>query len=417
MSSPSPQPDQSSADRRPVLAIVTGHLTPYREHFHRRIAAELPELRLATLVTKHRTGPWVNRANAEIGTAMLDPTPPPREPVSMAVDRGGRSRVGHVAHELGTARRTWKWLDEHPVAAVVCSGYDELPNLWALRWANRRRVPVLMWSDANVHGDLASGVRRLVKNIYVRRVTARFSGLLVCGGVGKRFFNRYGVSDERLFVMPYEPDYAMIRDLSGAQVEAAAAKLGLAPGRLRMVCCCRLIPVKRVDLVIGAFAGIASERPEWDLVIVGMGEERERLEAAVPEPLRADGRVRFLGFQDQATVAAVYRASHAMVLASDYEPWALVINEACAAGLAIVASDRVGAAYELVRDGVNGRVVPAGNAAALTDAMRGVTDGANLEAMRAASTERLAEWRRTADPIAGLRAALAACGVAAIGRP
>ena len=100
-----------------------------------------------------------------------------------------------------------------------------------------------------------------------------------------------------------------------------------------------------------------------------------------------------------------------LALPSDVEPWAVVINEAAAAGLASIASDVVGAAAELVRDGVNGRVFPAGDRSALIVALRDVTDPANADRMKAASALVLADWRRRADPVAGLRGALQSTGV------
>jgi glycosyltransferase involved in cell wall biosynthesis len=292
----------------------------------------------------------------------------------------------------------------------MCGGYDELPVLNALRWAGKRRVPAFLWTDSNVHGDMSTGWRRRVKNLYVPRVCGRYTGILVCGTAGRRFFHRYGVSDDKLHVMPVEPDYGAIEGMSDAEADRRAAELGLEPARKRLVCCCRLIPLKRVDLVIDAFAAVADERPEWDLIIVGKGESQPELERRAGGLLAAR-RVRFLGFQDTAGVAAIYRRSHAMVLASDYEPWALVVNEAAAAGMAIVASDRVGAAYELVKNGENGFVFPAGDLARLTQCVREVADPARIEGMRSASLREIARWRREADPVAGLRGALRAAGV------
>lgn len=397
------------SDDRPLLAIVTGHLTPYRIAFHRRIAAEVADWRLATLVTKYRTGPWVNPDVPEIGTVRFDPDPPPGQDASMSSHDGGRSRIQHIRHEMAIARRVRAWLDEHRPRAIICGGYDEIPVMTALRWAGRNRAAAFLWTDSNIHGDRSVGWRRRLKNIYVPRVCARYRGVLVCGEAGKQFFRRYGVGDDRLFVMPVEPDYAAIEQMTDDRADAIAASLGLEPERKRLVCCCRLIPLKRVDLAIDAFAAIAQARPEWDLIIVGKGESQPELERRAGD-LLTRRRVRFLGFQDTTNLAAIYKRSHAMVLASDYEPWALVINEAAAAGLALVATDRVGAAYELVRDGRNGFMVPAGDLARLTEALRSVTDPATNDAMRTESRREIARWRRDADPIDGLRRALAAAG-------
>jgi glycosyltransferase involved in cell wall biosynthesis len=105
-------------------------------------------------------------------------------------------------------------------------------------------------------------------------------------------------------------------------------------------------------------------------------------------------------------ISAICRASDVLCLPSDYEPWALVINEAAAAGQAIVASQVVGAAAELVRDGLNGRVFPTGDLKALVATLFEVTAPNRIDAMRANSAAILADWRARADPIDGLRAAL-----------
>ncbi len=116
-------------------------------------------------------------------------------------------------------------------------------------------------------------------------------------------------------------------------------------------------------------------------------------------------------------VSSVYRAGDALCLPSEYEPWALVINEAVAAGLAVVASDVVGAAAELVRDGVNGKIFKSKDLADLTSALRFVTDPARIDALRAGSEGVLADWRRRGDPVEGVRNALRSAGLLPVGSP
>ncbi len=384
-------------DPRPVYAVITGHMPPYRVHFQRRIAKEIPELRLATLVTKYRTNQWVNPCDPGSNAVMLDPDPPPE---------GGRTGLALLRHELLIARRVWRWLEGHRPVAVFCSGYDELPNIYGMRWARRRGVPAILGADSNIHGDWSTGLRRLAKRTLKPRVLRWYRAVCVQGICGRQYFSRYGVPDERMFELPYEPDYSLIQNMPEAEIAAARQRFGLSADRRRLVCCARLVTVKRVDLVIAAFAAIAGDRPDWDLIIVGDGELRAELERSVPPALRDAGRVRFVGFLDQAATSAIYRASDVLVLYSDYEPWALVVNEAAAAGLALVTSDRVGAAYELVEQGVNGFMIPARRPDLLQTALRDVTDPSRLEAFKRASLAQLSKWRSRCDPIAGLRKAL-----------
>ena len=79
--------------------------------------------------------------------------------------------------------------------------------------------------------------------------------------------------------------------------------------------------------------------PNWDLLLVGDGVLRDELASRVPDRLRW---VVWTGFVDGGDTATAYHAADICVLPSDMEPWALVVQEAMAAGLAVVSSDRPG---------------------------------------------------------------------------
>jgi glycosyltransferase involved in cell wall biosynthesis len=145
------------------------------------------------------------------------------------------------------------------------------------------------------------------------------------------------------------------------------------------------------------------------LVIAGDGPLRQSLQALIPAEFTP--RISWTGFiDDQATLSAIYRLSDILVLPSDYEPWALVINEAAAANLAIVSSSVVGAAAELVQDGVNGRLFPKGDLAKLSQCLLEVTDPRRIEKLKSASRQVLQQWRIRGDPVHGLRQALQSAG-------
>jgi glycosyltransferase involved in cell wall biosynthesis len=140
------------------------------------------------------------------------------------------------------------------------------------------------------------------------------------------------------------------------------------------------------------------------LLLVGDGPLRAELERA------ADGieTIRFAGFRNQTELPAFYAMADLFVLPSRREPWGLVVNEAMNAGCAILASDRVGAALDLVREGVNGAIFPAGSVPALADALaRLLADPARLAEMGRQSLAIIQRWS-FAEDVAGLRAALAA---------
>ena len=385
------------------VAVICNSLPPYRVHLHRRIVAELPEIELWSLCThEDEGGRWAFDPPAEIRPVRFGVgESPTRAPAPSA-----------APHEWRKAGRIIKFLKEKRVAAVILSGYNDAGRLRLFLWCKRRGVPVMIFGDSNIRGDLASGVKRLVKRALVVPLVTRADALLACGSLGLRYFERYGADPSRVFVAPYEPDYALIERVTPAEAEAAAASFGLRPGRRRVIFSGRLVSTKRPDLLLNAFARLLDERPEWDLVMAGDGPLRAELAASLPPA--AAGRVVWTGFlDDQARLSALYRACDVLVLPSDHEPWALVVNEAAGAGLALVCSDRVGASADLVEEGVNGLTFPAGDGEALLDALRTVTDPSRIEAFKSASAGVLARYRRESDPVAGWRRALASVGAIA----
>jgi glycosyltransferase involved in cell wall biosynthesis len=89
-------------------------------------------------------------------------------------------------------------------------------------------------------------------------------------------------------------------------------------------------------------------------------------------------RILVMGELPEDEVAEAYAAADVFVLLSLRESWGVVVNEAAATGLPLVLSDQVGAAYDLLRDGENGVLVPAGDVAAATAALQRLASDAGL---------------------------------------
>jgi glycosyltransferase involved in cell wall biosynthesis len=126
-----------------------------------------------------------------------------------------------------------------------------------------------------------------------------------------------------------------------------------------------LIARKGVDLVASAFARL--DVPNVRLRIVGDGPLRESLRQQLTA---LSERVEFVGFRDWHELPREYAAADVLCVPSRYDGWGLVVPEGLAAGLPVIATDRMGAALEFVRTGKNGWLIPAGDESALLGAMR-----------------------------------------------
>lgn len=164
------------------------------------------------------------------------------------------------------------------------------------------------------------------------------------------------------------------------------AELGIAPGEVVIAAVGRLTARKGHRFLLEALAHLQSE--PWRLLLVGEGEEDEALRAQA-ERLGLASRVRFLGYRSDA--AGIIHCSDLLALASLLETQPLVITEAMASGLPVIATGIYGIP-EIVEDGVTGRLVSAGEVQPLAAALRElIRDTALRERMGRAARRRYEE--------------------------
>lgn len=141
----------------------------------------------------------------------------------------------------------------------------------------------------------------------------------------------------------------------------------------------RLAGVKGVPVLLEALAQLRQDMPDVRLDLIGDGPERDEIEAEA-RALGLSEAVNFLGYQSQDAVAQALACHHALILPSFAEGVPVVLMEAMASAIPVVAT-QVGGVSELVEDGVSGRIVPPGDAAALATAIRDVlADGQDMGA-------------------------------------
>ena len=212
----------------------------------------------------------------------------------------------------------------------------------------------------------------------------------------RRLVELYGLPPGRIHVAP-------------PGVSAAELAPGTGTGQ-ELLCVAALTPDKGHDVLVDGLATIADLA--WRCVCVGsLDRDPECAEAvrrrAVERGLA--GRVRFPGTATGAGLGRAYAAADVLVLASRAETYGMVVTEALARGLPVIATD-VGGLSEALGHGMDGmrpgRLVPAGDPRALGDALRSwLVDDDLRTSLRQAARERraaLSGWPTTAAIVASV---------------
>jgi glycosyltransferase involved in cell wall biosynthesis len=388
-------------DRRPGLVVISNCITPYRVNLHRLIVAGIPELQLHTTIT-HGVGDfdWAIDGLADINTVNF--SIPGEHPADHPLRRPGVERE--------KSRRLIEYLKENDARAVIINGYRYLSYLQVMDYCHRNGLPLFVRNDSNIRTErrlfpLTALVKRLTYAWWIKRANAIFS----MGAYGDEFFLKYGADPKRLYRVPYWPDFDAYAKVDPVALARFRQKYGLEEDRRYLVFSGRLVQDKRVDLLIDAFSAVAYQHPDWDVLIVGDGALRDKLKARVPEALRH--QFIWTGFLESNELALAYHCSDALVLPSEIEPWAVVVQEAMAAGLAVVASDIVGASRELIRDGVGGRIFKSGDQNSLKAALQDVMPLDRIDVLKEQARNALRVYRERVDPVAEIRRALIDVGV------
>ncbi|MFF2508808.1 glycosyltransferase family 4 protein [Streptomyces sp. NPDC058067] len=128
----------------------------------------------------------------------------------------------------------------------------------------------------------------------------------------------------------------------------------------------RLAPGKRFDLLLEAFAAVSAQAPDWQLRIYGGGPEEAKLHDLIAG-LGLTGRAHLMGAR--SPIEPEFAQASIVVSASDAESFGMTLVEAMRCGVPVVSTDAPLGPAEIITDGVDGRLVPVGDARALAEAV------------------------------------------------
>ncbi len=223
-------------------------------------------------------------------------------------------------------------------------------------WARRAKRPLVFTYHTHYdrYAHYVPGPSRLVARLAIRQAAAfadRADLVVVPGPAVVRTLRAQGVQS-RVAIVPTGVPLA-VNDAEPHRMACRQA-LGLHEGSPLCLAVGRLAKEKNQAFLLSAFTRILRDLPTARLVLVGDGDDRPRLER-LAHTLGISGRVRFVGGVPHEAVGDYYRAADLFLFPSTSETQGIVVLEALAAGLPVVAvtSD---AAAELLADGQAGTV-------------------------------------------------------------
>jgi glycosyltransferase involved in cell wall biosynthesis len=232
--------------------------------------------------------------------------------------------------------------------AVLCYLSYLCASFWISYFAARHSGAAFIFgTDASSLVPRSGGSWKIyLKSLYWPTLFSLADQVIVPSSPARDLLVSLRIPAERITLTPYSVDNDWwVAQSQKIDREGVRAGWGATPHTSVILFCAKLQPWKRPRDLLRAF--VEAKLSDALLVYAGEGVQRQELEREA-NTFGVSEHVRFLGFMNQSQLPAVYTAADLMVLPSEYEPFAVVVNEASCCGCPVVASDRVGAARDLI---------------------------------------------------------------------
>lgn len=384
------------------LAVIASHVIQYQDPMFRLLAAH-PEIDLMVLYSSP-AGAQTFR-DEDMGTDVR---------WDLSLLQGYQHRF---LPNLAFGRGYWRALNPSVVpwilfgrwdAVVLMAGWGSVTSLLAIAACRMSGTPFFLYGDSSFPPEVRSA-RDAMRAGFLRSLFGLASGFLVSGVLNAAYYRHYGADPGRFFLVPWAIDndrFAAASQRSPDDRRALRESLGIKTDDVVFVYSAKLVP-RKDPLTLLEAAKRVEDRDRTVVLFLGDGELRVGLEQyALENGIRAV----FAGFINQGDLPAHYAAGDVFVLPSIYEPRGAVINEAMACGLPIIVSDRCGSIGDIVLEGENALVFPAGDAETLASLMKQLIDDVALRhSLGTRSREIISTWDYARDVDGILQALRATC--------
>lgn len=281
-----------------------------------------------------------------------------------------RGRYIHFNHDV------WPVLRSLKPDIVVTTGFNPT-HLMAYAWTRMHGARHVAMTDGTLESEATlSALHRCIR----RHVYAHTAAFIGASDGAMRLYRSYGIDSSAMFKSHLCADNALFFN---------------APPQAKVhdfMFCGRFEAVKNPFFALDV-AHAAAQRlgRRVSIVFVGSGGLEGEIRSYA-KAIEAEVETVFAGFAKQEALPGWYGASRIFLFPTRWDPWGVVANEACAAGVPVLVSGAAGSAGELVRDGENGFVLPLDRERWTDAAVRLLTDESLYAAMAVRCRERVGEY-------------------------
>lgn len=291
---------------------------------------------------------------------------------------------------------------------IVGGSWDSLPEIIETTLyfviAKLRRKKFVLWTE-DWNWNIKTTKRKLVK-FFARIIVKNSDAIILPGTKQKECVMYLGASPSKVFLMPNASNISQTPTESPDKI----VKLKSSPNMVNtsnlrdqypsfkdkkiVLFVGRLVKQKGVDYLLNAFSTLKKGMNDVVLVIIGKGDYEKKLKK-LAEDLQIEKDVCFQGHVDNDLLKNYYGPSDLCVVPSIthemVDAWAFVVNEAMYYENPVIASDAVGSAFDMIKNGENGFIVPEKDSKALYDAMKVILSNDELREKMGKRSKKIVE--------------------------
>ncbi len=265
---------------------------------------------------------------------------------------------------------------------IIIGGYSTLNSMLCITYLKMKKVPFILNVDGGMIKYNESSTKKKIKRFFISSADSWLS----TGTLTTQYLEYYGANPLKIYVYPFTTTSSkdvLKGTITSLKKKSIREDLGIVEDKV-ILSVGQFIHRKGFDILIEASSRMSTK---YGIYIVGGTPTKMLLE--LRDSLGATN-VHFVDFMDKEMLKKYYYSADVFVLPTREDIWGLVINEALAAGLPVVTTDKCVAGIELIEDNVNGYIVQVNDSENLANKISYILgDSTIIQNMGKASLEKI----------------------------